>query len=305
MKNLVKSAAVAVLLFLAGCDKPNPVELDGPAGSSDEQSTIEVLSANPEESGSPYGYDTTAFFRPEDASLRYGSALIIARNRLFTGDSVSVTSFAELYIYDRTQPVTDAGGRTVTYKTKKADFLRINNFHARETSHMFRWRRGGGSLVDSLLGPKYRLFGKRGLLSPEFELDANAEMDIRIKMPGQSPVQITASLPEEITGSVKRVKLNGADAMMINWNGAGSGHVVEVLIGARHIATGLMIPFYRITTRDDGQYIVPPSLLRVIPPSRFDAPGVTLLRKAELVSPLLEDGLYISAFSAYTIRPGN
>lgn len=304
MKKSVKLAALTSLLFWAGCDKPNPVQLEGPPGSGDEQSTIEVLSANPEQTNSPYGYDTTAFFKPEDASLRYGSALIIARNRLFTGDSVLVTSFAELYIYDRTQPVKDAEGRTVTYKTKSADFLRINNFHARETSHLFRWRRGGG-LVDSLLGPKYRLFGKRGLLSPEFELDANAEMDIRIKMPGQPPVQITASLPEEITGSVKRVKVNGADAMMINWNSAGSGRVIEVLIGARHIETGLMIPFYRITTRDDGQYIVPPSLLRAIPPSRFDAPGVTLLRKGDLVSPLLEDGLYISAFSAYTIRPGN
>lgn len=304
MKNFVKIAASAVLLFWAGCEKPNPVQLEGPDGSGDEQSTIEVLSANPEQSDSPYGYDTTAFFRPEDASLRYGSSLVIARNGLFTGDTVSITSFAELYIYDRTQPVKDSLGRTVTYKTKKADFLRINNFHARETSHMFRWRKGAG-LTDSLLGPKYRLFGKRGLLSPEFELAANASLDIRIKMPGQPPVQVSTSLPEEVNGSVKRIKLNSADAMMINWNSAGAGSQIEVLIGARLKTTGQMIPFYRIKTRDDGQYIVPPSLLRAIPPSRFEAPGVTLLRKTELVSPLLEDGLYISSYSAYTIRPGN
>lgn len=304
MKKIVHIAAILLLMLYAGCGKPNPVELENPAATGDEQSVIEVISANPEQTTSPYGYDTTAFFRPEDVSLNYGSALFIARNQLFTGDSVSVTSFAELYLYDRTQPVRDQNNRIISYKTKKADFLRINNFQAREVAHMMGWRRGG-VITDTLLGPKYRLFGRRGHMSPDFELGSSASMDIRIKLPGQGPVQISSSLPVDITGSVKRIRLNGADAMQINWNSMPGSGEVEVLIGARLITTGQMIPFYRIKTRDDGQYIVPPSLMRAIPPARFGPPGVTLLRKKQMISPLLEDGLYIAAFSAYTIRPGN
>lgn len=280
MKKLLITGLFAALFAWTGCDKPSPVGLENPDSHNEDAAVIEVLSSDPGVNNAPYSFDTTAYFRPDAAALRVEAALFIAKNKIIRSGNSLITGLAEFYAFDRTKPVVTPRGDIITYKTKPIDFFRIGLYQGRETMHKVRFR-NQGSAVDTLLGPKYRIFGVDGGEFPNnFVPDYSDDIDVMIKPDNRPMVQFSVTPVKEVAGTVYKLSNGEREVIKIEWNGTNSGQI-EILLGARLRSTDEGIALFRIRTADDGSYIIPRNLIGAIPIERFKEPSVTLIRRNE------------------------
>lgn len=304
MNKLLSAGLLLAALFLTGCDKPNPVSLENPAVQNEDAAVIEVLSSDPGVNNAPYSFDTTAYFRPDQSALRADAAMFIAKNKIIAPSGTLNTGLAEFYYFDKTKPIVNPMGHVIAYRTKPIDFFRVGLYQGREMMHRMRYRNQGG-VTDSLIGPKYRIFGAENAGYPnDFLPDYSRSINIYIKPDMRPTVQFSIDPVQEVTGVVHRLSSGGQEVVKVEWNASGSG-IIEIVIGARLITTDEGIALFRIRTADDGSYIIPRNLLQAIPAGRFKSPSLTLIRRSENVKSFEGSQLLIVTISNCSIRMGN
>ncbi|MFO7448187.1 MAG: hypothetical protein R6W90_17650, partial [Ignavibacteriaceae bacterium] len=95
------------------------------------------------------------------------------------------------------------------------------------------------------------------------------------------PVIVNIPVPPEIsasaavTGSFERSNLS----VMLQWNGNRTENFEVVISGIN--TRDEVVPLYRLITPDDGNLVIPPSLINMIPHDKFKNLDFSLIRKIE------------------------
>jgi len=298
MKNLLTYLfIVSVGLFLFGCDKPAPTELID--DSQEELTEYEILGKDINDEFYSNGFDTTGITQ----NLQQLPNLI-AISGIKTTDIHGNTdefSFAQSIFFDRSKPVFYSDGRLLAYQTITPGVVRFDSKIARVVPFHIRYR-DGDALRDTTLGNKYILFsGRRGDMD-NFRYRHNSLMNFRINIFFGEPVSFDIPTPTEITGNVNILGSRSNDDLraLLHWN-SGNTHDITIVIGARLRDRQIIMPLYRVKTRDDGRLLIPPRFINQIPVDHFDRIVFTFIRRFENTIDTNSGDLRVSSQSIHSI----
>ncbi len=277
MKKLLKYLfIVSVGLFLFGCDKPAPTELFD--DSQDDLAEFEVLGKDINDEFYSNGFDTTGVTQDlhELPNLISLSGIKVTNIHHQTDEF----SFAQSIFFDRTEKIFSPGGRFLGFRSITPGIVRFDNKIARTVPLIVRYRENG-VLQDTTLGDKYTLFsGRHGNLD-QFRYRHNSMMNFRLNFFGQE-VSFDIPTPVEITGNVEMLgsRNHGDLRALLHWN-RGDTPDITIIIGARVRDRDIIMPLYRIRTRDDGELLIPTRFIKEIPLQNFDRVVFTFIRRFE------------------------
>jgi len=284
-------------LVLMSCEKPSPVELDEGQSYQSDPLEVEVLAQNPVED--LYSSDPdSGLIMSAPPDPRFGSQVIITRSKTSEGNVTREVTLGEAVFYDLNAPVVNEYGKTVAFKTRAVQLVKFKLALAREIPFHFRYLTRNG-VVDSLLGPKFLVMRRNNILGDLFQFDYGSETEVEIKKFGAPIEHYTVATPAEITGEVtKGTRPNGLEILTATWNPENSFSVHIVLSGVA-VQTLHIVPLFRITTRDDGNLIIPANLLASIPAARFNKLIVTFVRQSESLNESTDEKLLFRTQSVH------
>lgn len=277
MKKLLKYLfIVSVSLFLFGCDKPAPTELFD--DTQEEFAEYEVLGRDINDEFYSNGFDTTGVTQDlhELPNLISLSGIKVTNIHHQTDEF----SFAQSIFFDRTEKIFSPGGRFLGFRSITSGIVRFDNKIARIIPLIVRYRENG-ILQDTTLGDKYTLFSGRHGNMDQFRYRHNSMMNFRLNFFGEE-VSFDIPTPVEITGTVEILGSRTQDDLraLLHWN-RGNTPDITIIIGARVRNRDIVMPLYRVRTRDDGELLIPTRFIKEIPLQNFDRVVFTFIRRFE------------------------
>ncbi len=296
MKNLLTYLFIAsVGLFLFGCDKPAPTELI----DDTDPAEYEILGKDINDEFYSNGFDTTGITQ----DLQQLPNLIAISGIKVTDihGNTDEFSFAQSIFFDRTKEIFSPGGRFLGFRSIIPGIVSFDNRIARVVPFHIRYR-DGDVLRDTTLGNKYILFsGRRGDID-DFHYRHNSSMNFRINIFGGEQVSFDIPTPTEITGNIDILgsRSNGDLRALLHWT-RGNTHDITIVIGARLRDKHIIMPLYRVKTRDDGRLLIPPRFINEIPFQHFDRIVFTFIRRFENTIDTNSGDLRVSSQSIHSI----
>jgi len=296
MKNLLTYLFIAsVGLFLFGCDKPAPTELI----DDTDPAEYEILGKDINDEFYSNGFDTTGITQ----DLQQLPNLIAISGIKVTDihGNTDEFSFAQSIFFDRTKEIFSPGGRFLGFRSIIPGIVSFDNRIARVVPFHIRYR-DGDVLRDTTLGNKYILFsGRRGDID-DFHYRHNSSMNFRINIFGGEQVSFDIPTPTEITGNIDILgsRSNGDLRALLHWT-RGNTHDITIVIGARLRDKHIIMPLYRVKTRDDGRLLIPPRFINEIPFQHFDRIVFTFIRRFENTIDTNGGDLRVSSQSIHSI----
>ena len=278
MKKLLKYLfIVSVSLFLFGCDKPAPTELFD--DTQEEFAEYEVLGRDINDEFYSNGFDTTGVTQDlhELPNLISLSGIKVTNIHHQTDEF----SFAQSIFFDRTEKIFSPGGRFLGFRSITPGIVRFDNKVARIIPHIVRYRENG-ILQETILGDKYNLFSGRHGMMDTFRFRHNSLMNFSINIFFGDSISFDIPTPSEITGIVEILgsRNHGDLRALLHWN-RGDTPDITIIIGARVRDRDIIMPLYRIRTRDDGELLIPTRFIKEIPLQNFDRVVFTFIRRFE------------------------
>lgn len=287
----------SVGLILFGCDKPAPTELFD--DSQEELAEYEILSKDINDEFYSNGFDTTGVTQDLQELPN-----LIAISGIKVTDIHGGTdefSFAQSIFFDKTKPVFYSDGRLLAYQTIIPGVVRFDNRIARVVPFHIRYR-DNGILRDTTLGNKYILFsGRRGDMD-DFHYRHNSFMNFRINIFFGEQASFDIHTPTEITGKIDILGSRSNDDLraLLHWN-RGNTRDIAIVIGARLRDRQIIMPLYKVKTRDDGSLLIPPRFINQIPFEHFDRIVFTFIRRFENTIDTNSGDLRVSSQSIHSI----
>jgi hypothetical protein len=298
MKNLLTYLFIAsVGLFLFGCDKPAPTELFD--DSQEDLAEYEILGKDINDEFYSNGFDTTGITQDFQQIPN-----LIALSGIKVTDiqgNIDEFSFAQSIFFDRSQKIFSPGGRFLGYRSIIPGVVRVDNKISRVVPFPILYREGG-VLRDTTLGNKYILFsGRRGNMD-DFRYRHNSLMNYRINIFFGEEVSFDIPTPIEITGNVEILGSRNDNDLraLLQWN-RGNTQDVTIVIGARLRDRHIVMPLYRVRTRDDGRLLIPARFINQIPFQHFDRIVFTFIRRFENTTDTNSGDLLVSSQSIHSI----
>ncbi|MCH9028407.1 MAG: hypothetical protein IH819_02085 [Bacteroidetes bacterium] len=278
MKKLLKYLfIVSVGLFLFGCDKPAPTELFD--DSQDDLAEFEVLGKDINDEFYSNGFDTTGVTQDlhELPNLISLSGIKVTNIHKETDEF----SFAQSIFFERAVKIFSPGGRFLGFRSITPGIVKFDNKIARTVPLIVRYRENG-VLQDTTLGDKYNLFSGRHGMMDTFRFRYNSLMNFSINIFFGDSISFDIPTPVEITGNVEMLgsRNHGDLRALLHWN-RGNTPDITIIIGARVRDRGIVMPLYRIRTRDDGELLIPTRFIKEIPLQNFDRVVFTFIRRFE------------------------
>jgi len=294
MKNLLTYLFIASIgLFLFGCDKPAPTELFD--DSQEELAEYEILSKDINDEFYSNGFDTTGVTQD-----LHELPNLIALSGIKVTDihgNTDEISFAQSIFFDRTKKIFSPGGRFLGFKSIIPGVVRFDNKFARIVPLIVRYRESG-VLRNDTLGNKHILFsGRRGDMD-DFRYRHNSLMNFSINF--GVLVSFDIPTPMEITGNVEILGSRNNDNLraLLQWT---RGNTQDITIVIRLRDRHIIMPLYRVKTRDDGRLLIPPRFINKIPFQHFDRIVFTFIRRFENTIDTNGGGLRVSSQSIHSI----
>jgi hypothetical protein len=127
-------------------------------------------------------------------------------------------------------------------------------------------------------------------------------MNFRINIFFGEQVSFDIPTPIEITGNVKILGSRNHDDLraLLHWN-RGNTHDITIVIGARLRGRQIIMPLYKVKTRDDGSLLIPPRFINQIPFQHFDRIVFTFIRRFENTIDTNGGDLRVSSQSIHSI----
>ncbi|MCH8033550.1 MAG: hypothetical protein IH950_07325 [Bacteroidetes bacterium] len=296
MKNLLTYLFIAsVGLFLFGCDKPAPTELI----DDTDPAEYEILGKDINDEFYSNGFDTTGI--TQDLQQLPNLIAISGIKATDIHGNTDEFSFAQSIFFDRTKEIFSPGGRFLGFRSIIPGIVSFDNRIARVVPFHIRYR-DGDVLRDTTLGNKYILFsGRRGDID-DFHYRHNSSMNFRINIFGGEQVSFDIPTPTEITGNIDILgsRSNGDLRALLHWT-RGNTHDITIVIGARLRDKHIIMPLYRVKTRDDGRLLIPPRFINQIPFQHFDRIVFTFIRRFENTIDTTGGDLRVSSQSIHSI----
>jgi len=301
MKKLLTYLFITLLgLIIFGCDKPAPTELVD--GSTEELAEYEVLSQDLNDEYYSNGFDTTGVTQ----DLKGLANIISVSGIKVTGidGNTDTFSFAQTIFFDRTKPIYYSDGRLLAYETITPGIIKFDNIRARTVPFRIRFR-DNGILKDTLLGDRYILYSGRHGGMDQFHYRHNSYINFHFQMFFGQSVEFDIPTPKEVFGEAallgRRVDRNLR--AVLHWNAVSNGPKMIIVIGARlRDRQNVVIPLYRVRTKDDGGLVIPARFINKIPLNRFDRLVFTFIRRFEHSERYNgENDLYVSSQSIHSI----
>ncbi len=286
---------VSVGLLLLSCDKPAPTELF----DDSQEAEYEVLGKDTNDEFYSNGFDTTGITQ----DLQELPNLIAVSGIKVTDihGNIEEFSFAQSIFFDRTKKIFSPGGRFLGYKSIIPGIVRFDNRIARVVPFRIRYRENG-VLRDTTLGNKYILFsGRRGDMD-DFRYRHDSFMNFRINIFSGEQVSFDIRTPLEITGNIEILGSRSNDDLraLLHWN-RGNTRDITIIIGARLRDRDIIMPLYRVRTRDDGRLLIPSRFINEIPFREFDRLVFTFIRRFEKTVDTNGGDLRVSSQSIHSI----
>ena len=295
MKKYIIYITIILALLYSGCDKPGPTEL-----VDDETFDVEIVGKEIDNEYYTNGFDTSGVI---ENNTNYSSIVSISGIKLTKAGLTAKISSAQAIIFDKSKPVKSASGFLLGYKTITPGIIRFDNTVARLSNYRILYRESG-VLIDTVLGKKYELFNiNERLIYDPFIFPYNSTISFSyIPFIGDQELNYNIITPKEITGNLNIAKTDNQNNFKfeLNWDGE-SVNNFSVIIGGVLIHNQKVFPFYRVKTRDDGNLVIPSSLLKNIPRDRFNKISISLIRKYDKLAQLLNSELYVVSQSIHTI----
>jgi hypothetical protein len=284
-------------LWLAGCDKPAPTELYD--DSADEQADYEILGKDYTDEYNSNGSDTTGVTQDLNSLTNLISISGIKETDI-NGNTLQY-SFAQAVFFDRSKEVRDVNGRLLGYNTITPGIIKFDDKLARTVSFTIYYRENG-VLKQTTLGDKYILFSGRRGHGDDFHFRHNSNMPFRLTFQNGQSVNFDIATPSEITGTLNilgsRIQKNLKASLI--WN-RGNTQNITIIISARVRYRLIIMPLYRVRTRDDGKLIIPERYINSIPFDYFDRLVFTFIRRFEKTNDNGENTLTVSSQSIHSI----
>jgi hypothetical protein len=296
MKNLLTYLFIAsVGLFLFGCDKPAPTELIDDTDAAE----YEILGKDINDEFYSNGFDTTGI--TQDLQQLPNLIALSGIKATDIHGNTDEFSFAQSIFFDRTKKIFSPGGRFLGFKSVIPGIVSFDNKIARLVPLIVRYRENDVLRHDTL-GNKYILFsGRRGDMD-NFRYRHNSLMNFRINIFFGEQVSFDIPTPIEITGNVKILGSRNHDDLraLLHWN-RGNTHDITIVIGARLRGRQIIMPLYKVKTRDDGSLLIPPRFINQIPFQHFDRIVFTFIRRFENTIDTNGGDLRVSSQSIHSI----
>ena len=296
MKNLITYLFIAsVGLFLFGCDKPAPTELIDDTDAAE----YEILGKDINDEFYSNGFDTTGI--TQDLQQLPNLIALSGIKATDIHGNTDEFSFAQSIFFDRTEKIFSPGGRFLGFKSVIPGIVSFDNKIARLVPLIVRYRENDVLRHDTL-GNKYILFsGRRGDMD-NFRYRHNSLMNFRINIFFGEQVSFDIPTPIEITGNVKILGSRNHDDLraLLHWN-RGNTHDITIVIGARLRGRQIIMPLYKVKTRDDGSLLIPPRFINQIPFQHFDRIVFTFIRRFENTIDTNGGDLRVSSQSIHSI----
>ncbi len=294
-KLLIYLFIVSVGLVLLSCDKPAPTELF----DDSQEAEYEILGKDTNDEFYSNGFDTTGVTQ----DLQELPNLIAISGIKVTDihGNTDEFSFAQSIFFDRTKKIFSPGGRFLGFKSIIPGVVSFDNRIARVVPFRIRYRENG-TLNDTTLGNKYILFsGRRGGMD-DFHYRHDSFMNFRINIFFGEQVSFDIPTPAEITGNVEILGSRRNDDLraLLHWN-RGNTRDITIVIGARLRDRDMIMPLYRVRTRDDGSLLIPPRFINKIPFQEFDRIVFTFIRRFEKTVDTNGGDLRVSSQSIHSI----
>ncbi|MFO7444849.1 MAG: hypothetical protein R6W90_00715, partial [Ignavibacteriaceae bacterium] len=238
-----------------GCDKPAPTEL-----TDDSRIDVEVLSPDIDDEFYSNGFDSTGL---AETPLRFTNIITLSAIKTDGRPQHRKSSFAQTIFFDRDFPVYAQNGKLLGYNTKAPGSVKFNNATARKEQYKIKFM-GNNGPADTTLGFRFVLNGGRGMHSDPFDFDYGSIVKFEYNPENSDgPVIVNIPVPPEIsasaavTGSFERNNLS----VLLQWNGNRSENFEVVISGIN--TRDEVVPLYRLITPDDGNLVIPPSLINM------------------------------------------
>jgi hypothetical protein len=251
---------VVILLFLAlpGCKRPAPVELvDEEIGSPEVELVNEPV---PALLGMD-DIDSTRLF-PKEFRKSFGHMLISGSvyDGLFLHREATL---ARAIFFDRSSPVLNGRGDTVTYKTVDVGSLSLDGYALSKHQKRALVLR---PTIDTLLGPQYSLLNAAGP-----GISYSGDHAYRWQNPQTAlpfPIDITVTSPEKlvVTEPTPATKFSRRRNLSVKWRGGGDVVMVEIS-DAETAERPVPLMHLRIA-RNRGEAVIPSTILRMLPGNR-------------------------------------
>jgi len=294
-RKLTNILSISVLVLLAACSKPNPIELEQNNSTNDDSYSLEIISTDPNQFDYQNGYDSTGIANPlPRASAEFIISLYKNSGEMHQGmgNRIGIASAA---FYDKSNPIYDNNNRLVGYKTEDLGQVKFNRFPAMKRPFRIRFRESG-AFTDSTIGIRYHL-----PIRPMMNIENG--IDITLENNNQTIFESYIQVPAEITGSLERI-IDGSrlSGLNLTWNGLNRGKI-DIIVGGFVEGSMSPLPLIRLKVADDGKFILPKNILDQVPYKNFESVVFSFIRKLEKSesSNSLSDN-YIAAQSIHNIR---
>ena len=277
IKKFIKPLLFISILFFASCENPVPVDLIDSSQQSDKDLQIEVLSTNPDDETNSSDVDTTGY---NNSNFDYQGEIFLSKNIINYQSTTIESNFAQTILFDKTNPIRNRNNRIIGYRSRNLLNVRYNNHNAREVPYTIKMNQGG-NILDSLLGKKYILFYKSNFIySDSIDFEFGSPVNVELVHSPARRFSRDLLMPEKILGNIKiNTSTNAEYKTVLEWNGLNKDKI-QIIIGAytKNIIP-ILIPLYRLKTKDDGNLILPKNLIESIPKDKFGKLAFIFIRQ--------------------------
>lgn len=247
-----------VFLVLPGCKRPAPVELVDGEILTPEVELVNVPSSALLGMGD---IDSTRIF---PAEYRKSFAHMLISGSVYDGLFLhKEATLARAIFFDRSSPVLNGRGDTVSYKTVDVGSLSLDVYALRKHEkrvHLLR------PPADTLLGVQYSLVNTSGA-----GISYSGGQTYRWQNPLTtlpSPIDVNVVLPERlvVTAPTPATKISRRKNLAVAWHGGGNVVAIEISDVADPDRT-VPIMHLRIA-RNRGAAVIPSAILRMLPGDR-------------------------------------
>ena len=303
MKRIINYIAILILaVTFYSCQKPAPTELVTNDSESQDKVTISIVPNEPDSFEYTNGYDSTGIISPVP---KYTSVVTVSSTKTTYKSNTTNAYLAQAIFYDKTKPINLRTGKLIGFRTRSLGIVQFGNHIARLAPLSIKIK---NSAKDSVIGFYHLLYRKSNFGDP-FEFNFNSKIDFKLKIMGIPPVNFQIPTPEEISGSIESSGslTKGNLRYTLKWNGINDGKI-DIIIGGikRGFNKSEVSPFLNLRTADDGELILPASLLKDFPFNQFERVVFTFIRKKvvdKFTDNTLEDN-FIAAYSIHNIQLG-
>lgn len=283
-------------LILWGCEKPAPTELIQSTQSASDSASVQVVTKNLNDQSTGNGYDSTGV---TENVTNYSDVIVVSGVKITSNLLTIKLSIAQATFFDKTKPVYDSTGNLFTYRGRFVGGVFFNGYRAR----IIPYKVSISLLpIDTSLGSQYLLYNRHNFRSDPFVFPYDSTIHFKLNALNGSVYTTDIPTPPEVTGNVKisGSRANGNLRAVLDWN-ANPSTKMEIIIGGVIRNKTKIIPIYQITTKDDGEFIVPANLLNSIPTNRFNKLAISFIRKYRITGVNNGESTLVLSQSVHTI----